>query len=211
MLKALMCGLIALSVNSYAAGKEISVEKGKLLFEENFEKEVDSKKFKSGIGAWKVSSGFVHGAEQAKDEHVAASRVYQATQDAVYEFRFRFTEGGKSINCGFDPAKGELDKKGHLWAVAIKGGKWRLSKALDKNKPKEDPAKTLASGKISIKKGEWYTMKIVSVGNRVSVSVGENVLAAEHESFHVKKPTLIFRCGGDGIDFDDVKIWEVKQ
>ena len=211
MFKALMCGLLALSVNTFAAGKEVAAEKGKLLIEEKFEGEVSKKLFRGGIGEWKVANGVVHGTELAKDNHLAASRFYQETQDAIFEFKFRITENGISFNCGFDPSKGELDKKGHLWSVSISAKKWRLSKAPDKNKPKEDPAKTLDQGDISIKNGEWYTMRIVSLGNKVSVSVGDNILAAEHESFHVKKPTLIFRCKGDGVEVDDIRIWEVKK
>lgn len=212
MLKAFMCGLVAITFSSAAAGKEVPAEKGRLLIEEKFDAaEVSAKVFKGGIGEWKVANGVVHGTELAKDNHPAAGRLSCETRDAIFEFRFRITENGESFNCGFDPAKGELDKKGHLWSVSISGGKWRLAKAPDKNKPKEDPAKTLDQGEISVKKGEWYTMRIVSRGNKVSVAVGDSVLSAEHSSFHVKKPSLIFRCKGDGIEVDDIRIWEVKE
>lgn len=211
MFKALMCGLFALSISGFAAVKEVPCEKGKLLIEEKFDGEVSNKVFKGGIGEWKVANGVVHGTERAIDNHVAASRLYQESQDAIYEFKFRITENGKSFNCGFDPSKGELDKKGHLWSVSISGKKWRLAKAVDKSKPKGDPSKILAQGDISIKKDEWYTMRIVSKGEKVSVAVGDNVLAAEHSTFKVKKPSLIFRCKGDGVEIDDVRIWEVKK
>ena len=211
MYKPLMCGLIALTVSASAKGKEVPAEKGKLLIEEKFEGVVSEKLVKGGIGEWKVADGVFKGKELEKDNHVAASRIYQPTQDAIFEFKFRITENGKSFNCGFDPSKGELDKKGHLWAVSINGNKWRLSKAPNKNKPKEDPAETLDQGNISIKKGQWYTMRVISKGNKVSVSVGDNILSAEHSTFHVKKPTLIFRCKGDGVEIDDVRIWEVKK
>lgn len=204
------CTGVLLCTNLLTA-KELQHNKGKLLLEEKFDGEVSRKVFKGNIGTWKVVDGAMHGSEEAKDNHAAAARITQLTKDAVYEFKFRITKDGKSFNCGFDPAKGELDKKGHLWSVSISGKKWRLAKAPDKNKPKEDPSKTLASGDISIEKDKWYTMKIVSLGNRVSVTVGDQTLNAEHESFHVKKPTLIFRCKGDGIDVDDVRIWEASK
>ena len=211
MYKSLLSGLLVTVITPSLFAKEIEIKKGKLLLEESFEKEVSPKVFKGGIGEWKIANGILHGTELAKDNHPAASRVYQPTQDAVYEFKFRLTKEGQSFNCGFDPAKGELDKKGHLWSVSIAGSKWRLAKAPDKAKPKEDPAKTLDQGDISIEKDKWYTMKIICLGNKVSVTVGDKILAAEHGYFHVKKPALIFRCKGDGVEIDDVKIWEVSK
>ncbi|MCM8528268.1 MAG: hypothetical protein NE327_17220, partial [Lentisphaeraceae bacterium] len=61
MIKALMCGLCAISLSAFAAGKEVPAEKGKLLIEEKFEGEVSKKVFKGGIGEWKVANGVVKG------------------------------------------------------------------------------------------------------------------------------------------------------
>lgn len=32
------------------------------------------------------------------------------------------------------------------------------------------------------------------------------VLKASHPTFHVATPTLVFRCIGDGIEVDDIKV-----
>jgi hypothetical protein len=202
--------LLPLLLTASMNAAELSANKGELLIEENFENS-DSKAFTKSIGQWTIANGVLKGTEVASDNHPAAGRLNQATQDAIFEFKFRTTGTAKSFNCGFDPAKGELDKKGHLWSLSVTPTSWSISKAPDKAKPKEDPAKVLAKEDRSFDLSQWQTVKIICLGDKVSVTIGDATLNAEHETFHVKKPTLIFRCKGDSIEVDEVKIWEIKK
>lgn len=42
----------------------------------------------------------------------------------------------------------------------------------------------------------------------VTATLGQqHTLKASHASFGVNKATLVFRCSGEGIQIDDVKVW----
>ena len=40
---------------------------------------------------------------------------------------------------------------------------------------------------------------------------GKESLKTSHSTFGVKKPTLVFRCVGDGVEIDDLKVWVPKS
>ena len=39
---------------------------------------------------------------------------------------------------------------------------------------------------------------------------GKDPLIATHATFGVKNPTLVFRCLGNGVEIDDVRVWTQK-
>ena len=104
-------------------------------------------------GEWKIVDGVLRVKEIKADKHSAAARRAIVTQDAVYEFRFRFVSEGKGFHFGFDPAPGELKKKGHLFSVIVAPDSWRIIKHIDKAKPKEDPNEILATAKAALDAG----------------------------------------------------------
>lgn len=160
-------------------------------------------------GNWRIENGVLKASEVADDMHSAAARRIIETKNAVYEFRFRLTGDAKSLHFGFDPAKGELEKKGHLFSVIVTPEFWKIMKHVDKNQPKADPNEVLASAQNNFSRDTWYTLRVITWGQYVTARIDDTQeLKAEHETFHVKKPTLVFRCVGDGIEIDDLKVWK---
>ena len=123
--------------------------------------------------------------------------------------KFRFVGEGKAMHFGFDPKPGELKKKGHLFSVVITPKSWSILKHVDKNRPQEDPNQVLVKQNREFTNDTWYTLRVTTWGTHVTAAIDDGEpLKASHETFGVKKPTLVFRCIGDGIEIDDVMVWQ---
>lgn len=192
---AVLCGSMTLAAN----GADIASD--------DFNRAELGKKWHINNGEWKIVDGSLHIKELQADKHAASGRWLVPSQNAVYSLRFRLEDNCKAFHVGFDPARGELKKKGHLYSVIITPTTWRIMKHVDKANRKKDPNEVLATAPATFKKGRWYTLKISGNGNDVTANI-DNIgeLKASHPTFHVKKPTLVFRCVGDGAHIDDVTI-----
>ena len=180
--------------------------------DESFDRTELGQEWNSNTGDWKIIGGVLRGREIAAEKHSAATRRVLLTQNAVYELKFRFVENGKGFHFGFDPAKGELKKKGHLFSVIVTPTSWKILKHVDKDRRKEDPNKTLAEQKTEFKSGQWYVLRVTTWGTHVTAKVDDQEpLKASHPSFGVKKPTLVFRCLGDGVEIDDIRVWTQRK
>ena len=136
-----------------------------LVVDETFEgKSLDAKTWKVGVGDWKLEDGLLKGAEIPADKHAAALRRVVETENAVYELKFRFTGAAKAFHFGFDPAKGELKKKGHLFSVIVTPESWKIMKHADKNDLKAKPNKNLAMSKTAFEVNQWYSLKVTTWG-----------------------------------------------
>ena len=179
-----------------------------LALEDSFDRDDLGKGWNSTTGQWKIVDGVLRGSEIAEEKHSAATRRVLPTQNAVYELKFRLVGDAKAFHFGFDPAQGELDKKGHLFSVIVTPTSWSVLKHIDKSRPKEDPNETLAETKTEFKVDQWYTLKVTTWETYVTAAIeGKEPLKVSHATFGVKKPTLVFRCLGDGVEIDDVKVW----
>ncbi len=214
-LRGLVCfalmGLMA--ATGFGAALEPTLgKKGKLLLEENFEATALPKGWTKNTGTLAVASGVLHASQLAKDNHVAAFRKALPLQDCAIQLDFKFA-GATSFNLGFDPAPGELKKKGHLFSVVITPTGWTLTEHVDKADPQ---SKNVAHAKAAttFAQGEWFTLLLEVKGDDVVVRVdGKEPLRAKAKDFHVKKPGLVFRVGGkDGQDMlvDNVKVWALE-
>lgn len=205
--------LLSAHLNSLAA----DFPKGEEILSESFDGESLGKGWNAQFGEWKPSDGVLRARELEADEHAAAARRVIALQDAVFEIRFRLVKNGKAFHFGFDPARGELDKRGHLFSIIVTPNQAKLMKHLDKQRPKEDPNETLSTVNGKFGEGAWHTLTLLKKGNQVTAQIkSENGdqsvrLEASHPTFHVKTPTLVFRCAGDGIEVDDVKVWAAGE
>jgi hypothetical protein len=181
---------------------------GRLVLEDSFDRPKLGEGWFINNGEWKIADGVLRVRELAEDHHSASARRTLTTSDAVYELRFRFIEGGKAFHLGFDPAKGELDKKGHLFSVIITPTGWKIPKHVDKKRPQEDPNEVLAEEETLFTKDTWHTLRVTTRGAGVTAQIdGKEALSGAHPSFGVKKPTLVFRCLGDGVEVDDLRVW----
>lgn len=195
-----------------AAPELLLGKKGKLLLEENFEAAALPKGWNKNTGALSVAGGVLHASQLASDNHIGAFRKLLPLQDCAIQLDFKFA-GATAFQVGFDPAPGELKKKGHLFSLAITPAGWTITEHNDKADPK---AKAVAHAKAATKfaAGEWFTLLLEVKGNDVVARVaGKEVLRATAKDFHVKKPGLVFRVGGkDGQEVlvDTVKVWALE-
>ena len=179
---------------------------------ESFDSAELSPKWHINAGEWKIIDGALRARELPADKHAAAARHILESKNAVYQLRFRFVDEGKAFHLGFDPAPGELSKKGHLFSVVITPSSWKILKHADKNRPQDDPNETLAEGQTKFERGEWYELRVTTWENFVTAKIdGKQDLKARHATFAVKKPTLVFRCQGDGVEIDDLQVWRQVQ
>ena len=180
--------------------------------DESFDQPTLGEEWRINNGEWKIVDGVLKVRELAEDNHAASGRRVVKTGNAVYECRFRLSGDARTFHVGFDPAPGTLEKKGHLFSMVITPKSWKLLKHLDKARPEEDPNEVLASENREIALGEWHTLRISTWGPFVSATLnGGTPLKGSHPSFSVAKPTVVFRCVGDGVEIDDLKVWKQKE
>ena len=182
-----------------------------LVIDDNFDRAELGDGWHVNTGDWRIEEGVLTAREIKADKHSAAARCKVATGNAAYDLRFRLTGDVRTFHVGFDPSPGQLDKKGHLFSVIVTPGGWKIMKHLDKNRPEADPNEVLASEKLSIEKNTWHTLRVVTWGPYVTATLNDGEpMKASHPTFAVAKPTVVFRCVGDGIEIDDLKVWSQK-
>lgn len=183
-----------------------------LALEDSFERSELGKQWNATTGSWQIVDGVLRGSEIESEKHSAAARRQLVTQNAVYQLRFRFVKEGKSFHFGFDPAGGELTKRGHLFSLIVTPESWKILKHVDKDRPQEDPNETLAEATTKFDVDRWYTLRVTTWDKYVTAAIeGKESLQASHPTFSVSKPTLVFRCLGDGVEIDDIKVWTQLQ
>lgn len=185
---------------------------GALLLEEKFDGKEVPKGWNRNTGKLTVADGVLKASEVAADMHAAAFRRPLPLQDAAILVKFRF-EGAKMFHVGFDPAPGELKKKGHLFSVILTATGWNITEHNDKDDP-TSTNKALAKAAATFEQGRWYELLLEVKGDNVLAQIGGlEPLRATSKDFHVKKPGLVFRTGGkdtDEVQIDEVRVWELK-
>jgi hypothetical protein len=211
----LVAALVFVLENSVSRAADLTPRlgtKGKLLLEETFHGPAVPKGWTVNTGALAVRDGALRASEKAADQHIGAFRYRLPLQDCAVQVDFRF-DGGRIFHLGFDPAPGELKKKGHLFSVTVSPSQWTLIEHNDKADP-ASKTKTHAAAKTTFEPGQWYTLLLESKGDTVVAQItGKEPLRATAKDFRVKKPGLVFRVGGkdtDAVSFDNVKVWELK-
>ncbi len=200
--------LLTIAFTACSVSADDAPANSRLALEDSFDRQELGEGWRVNTGQWKIVDGVLRASEIPADKHSAAARRTLATQNAVYQLKFRLTGSAKGFHLGFDPAKGELKKKGHLFSVVIQPTGWKILKHLDKNNPKADPNKIIASEQTKFETGKWHTLRITTWGPYVTAKIDDDhTLKGSHPTFTVKKPTLVFRCIGDGVELDDLKVW----
>lgn len=214
-----LIGCIGCLANSGAIADELAPtlgKKGKQLLLEKFDSAEVPTAWKKNTGAMKIQDGALRLSEVAADKHAGAFRKALPLQDMIVRFDFQL-DGVKLFHLGFDPAPGELKKKGHLFNVAISDSKWSIVENNDKSNPDSKP-KVLTQAKADFESNKWYTLTLENKGEDVVATIvprgstkGET-LKAKAENFKVKKPALIFRAGGPdsaAVLIDNVEVYEL--
>lgn len=185
---------------------------GTLLLVEKFDGSEMPKGWNANTGTLRVADGKLHAGEKSSDKHIGAFRYRLPVQDCAVQIDFTLGEM-RIINLGYDPAEGELKKKGHLFSVTITPKSWSIIEHNDKADP-ASKTKVLATAKTDFDPKRTYSLLLVCKGNDVVAQVtGKEPLRATSEDFHVKKPGLVFRMGGKDsqeVAFDQVKVWALE-
>lgn len=204
-----------LAISSFVAAAELTPQLGTLgdkLLEESFSGSEVPKGWASNTGTLRVADGALLAAEKSSDMHIGAFRFRLPVQDCAVQIDFKLG-AGRIFNLGFDPAPGELKKKGHLLSVTVAKSGWSIIEHNDKSNP-ESKTKVLAKAETAFDPATTYTLLFECKGDNVVAQIaGKEPLKATSPDFHVKKPGLVFRVGGkDGqeIAFDNVKVWGLK-
>lgn len=210
----LMVGLLVPVSSALAAElKPVLAKPGAVVFETDFS-DGAPKGWRVQFGDWRVKDGVLRARQIPADNHGAAARQILEMRDGVFQMRFRFVDQGAGFHFGFDPKRGSLKKKGHLFSVIVSPTFAKLMKHVDKSRPKEDPNEDLARVTHRFPPGKWHTLLLEKKGNDVVAQIRPDAggktltLKAAHPTFHVPTPTLVFRCIGDGVEVDDVRVWQ---
>jgi hypothetical protein len=210
---AVVCGALLLSslpVRSAETPSLLLAKQGPELVNEAFDAAALPSGWTRNIGKVEVVSGALRASQQIADHHPCAFRKAVPLQDAVVRLSFRF-QGARMLHVGFDPLRGELKKKGHLFNVIVSPTRASLQEAPDKGDP-ASKSRMLASGSVKLEEGKWYPLLLEMKGQEVAVQVaGQATLRASAADFSCKKPGLVFRVLGpdDGAaEFDNVQVWE---
>lgn len=208
----LLLTAVSLSASEPAAPSPLLGKAGKLLLQESFDGAETPKGWNVNTGVLRVQDGALRASEKAADKHIGAFRYRLPVQDCVVSLTFKLGEA-RVLNLGFDPAPGELKKKGHLFSVIITPKSWSLVEHNDKADP-NSKTQVLARADAAFEPGVTYSLLLECKGNDIAAQVmGKEPLRASSPEFHVKKPGLVFRMGGkDGqeVTLDDVKVWALE-
>lgn len=208
----LLCLIIAVSSVSAA---DVTPQLGTLgapLLTETFSGPELPKGWNVNTGSLRVADGALLAAEKSSDKHIGAFRYRLPLQDCAVQIDFKLGSA-RTINLGFDPAPGELKKKGHLLSVVISKTNWSIIEHNNKADP-NSKTKIHAKAATAFDPATTYTLLLECKGDQVAAQItGKDPLKATAPDFHVKKPGLVFRMGGpDGqeVTFDNVRVWALK-
>lgn len=207
--------VLFLAISSFTIAADLTPQLGTLgdkLLEETFMGAEVPKGWASNTGTLRVADGALLAAEKSSDMHIGAFRFRLPVQDCAVQIDFKLGSA-RIINLGFDPAPGELKKKGHLLSVTVAKTGWSIIEHNDKANP-ESKTKIHAKAETAFDPATTYTLLLECKGDSVVAQItGKEPLKATSPDFHVKKPGLVFRVGGkDGqeVAFDNVKVWVLK-
>ncbi len=165
------------------------------------------KEFRKSIGSWEIADGVLVGREVPADHHPAASRLFFKISDGVIRGKFKLNEA-KSINFGFDPAAGQLDKKGHLCSFGLTPRRVSMNWAPNKADP-SSKGKMLANANVNLATDQWIDFEIRCEGETISLTAGGATLTGSHPEFSCQKTGLVLRVVGGPAMFDDI-VWHIK-
>jgi hypothetical protein len=210
---AVLTGLALAALPILAAVPQPTLGKqGRLLLEENFAGDAVPKGWAKNFGALAVSGGALRAGQQASDKHAAAFRRPLPVRDCAIQVDFKFA-GATTFHLGFDPAPGELKKKGHLFSLVVTPTEWSILEHVDKADPKSKNA-VRAKAAAGFPRDQWHTLLLEVKGETVVARVdGREALRASAKDFGVKKPGLVFRVmgqDGDAVLFDNLKVWALE-
>lgn len=154
-------------------------------------------------GDFQVREGTIAGWEKKEDKHAAVLTLQRPFRNAVLRFSFK-RDGVTGFNISMNHAKG------HLFRVLVNDDGLSVNKDKDK-KDAASKAEVLGKTEGKFNTGDWYTMQIEIVGDRVAVQADNGaMLDVRHSSLDVEKTGFRFVMRGSTLYLDDVTVWDVQ-
>jgi hypothetical protein len=205
----LMRALLVLGILSQISGLVAAAEPTAVAI---FDEPTRPKKWMVNFGHWEPKDGVLVARQLDKDNHAAASRWQIPLADGTVKLRLKFA-GATGFHVGFDPIPGSLDKQGHLYSLVVTPTQAQLRKHKDKAKA-DSKEESLATAKFDARDGKWADVELTTTGDKVQVTITAGSTTAKLEatdpSFHVGKPTVVFRVIGGDVQLDDVTVTVTK-
>lgn len=216
------------------AASAVGSQQWKVVFKDDYEGRTEiGKDYTTARGhedSWSVVEGVLVG-KQTKADHGAVIRTQLDFDDVDIQFDFRFS-GGKSFNFVIDDANEKSVHAGHVCRASIfptslrigddKTGSMNLEvrkQRQDKNLSAADAEalqklldRTQSSANISIKPGQWHTLRIRIRGDIMKAFLDGNMVASlRSPGFdHPTKTKFGFTVNGESIDFDNLVVKKLE-
>ncbi|MCM8531176.1 MAG: hypothetical protein NE330_08465 [Lentisphaeraceae bacterium] len=204
--------LFFMNLSTWAQSDLMKIAKGELIFETSFDQALDKKVSKVKYGSWKIENGVLKGKELKEEKHMAAWELTQVMNNPIIEFKFRLVGDGRNLSFLVNVKKGAHGSRvGHLWWLSAFSENMNFVKSGDKKNPKQDPKKVLMRKAYKTERNKWYAVKVVNLDDKVAISIDGRELSGESEIFKAVKDKFLLRCNGDGLEVDDLKIWEAAK
>jgi len=176
---------------------------GKPLLQERFDGSKLPKSWVANKGEFQAREGVIAGWEKKEDNHAAVLTLQKPFKNAILRFSFK-RDGVTGFNVSLNHAKG------HLFRILINDDALTINKDKDKKDPNSRP-EVLGKADGKFPSGQWQTLQIEIVGNRVAVQADNGTkLDVRHPALDVEKTGYRFVMKGSTLLLDDVNVWEVQ-
>ena len=181
------------------------VEAGAVVMEDDFSSGNLGDRWAAAKGKWEVVDGVLRGSELKEDAHAAVLNLAVPNRNAVVQFDVKLGTA-EGFNVSFNHAKG------HLWRVYVSEEGLKLQKDKDKKDPKSKPEE-LGRAEIALDVDKTYTVVATFAGPAVVVRLadGSAEVGGSDPVFDTDKPGVRFVMRGEGLEIDNVKMWEAKE
>ncbi len=181
----------------------LMTERGKLLYQDDFDGKKVGDDWKVAKGRWDIADGVLRGAELKEDNHGAAIRRPLEFDDVIIQYAFRL-QGNRLTTLSINHAKG------HLCRVSLA----RSGVTVTRDKTSKDPgekAAVLETYKTPLEEGRWYTLLVEIQGGEMLASLDDRHFAiGEDKAIDGSKANLGLTVAGESAEFDDLKVWEAR-
>jgi hypothetical protein len=198
----LLLGTGTLQAEKKAKIEPVLAKAGPVQMEDQFDAPKLGEKWTANKGLWQIQDGAVVGREKKEDEHAAVLTLNQPNRNSVLQFSFKLN-GTQGFNLSFNHAKG------HLFRVIVNDRGVSVSKDKDK-KDSNSKSYTMAKAEAQFASGQWHTMLVEVLGNKVSVQTDNGAkLTASDTSLDVDKTGYRFVVRGGDLVLDEISVWQV--
>jgi len=181
--------------------KTFMCKRGRLLFADDFSNGTLSDEWKILKGKWDIVGGALRGVELAEDDHAAVLKHDMTFRNLIVQFSFRF-DGGKAMSFAFN------NQNGHVCRLSITPNGFTVRKDKPRRESTEE-GKNLDTCSVELEQGRWYTILLEMYEGQMLAYLNERYFAlGEHEAIDVEKANFTLTVSGEGILFDDIRVWE---